>query len=53
MNDELKIFDWLLPLGEDEQFVGNLKRTLNSVNPIGGTELNYETGDLGDTKDEG
>ena len=50
MNDELEIFDWLLPLEEDEQFIGNLKRNLNSENSIGGTEFNYEIGDLGEEK---
>ena len=48
MNDLIEIFDWLLPLEEDEQFVGGLKKDLSLENPIGGTELNYELGDFGD-----
>jgi len=37
-------FDWLLPLEEDEQFVGGLKEKLNEDNPIRGTGVNYEIG---------
>ena len=52
MNNMVEIFDWLLPLEEDEQFVGGLKKDLGPENPIGGTELNYETGDFGDMEEE-
>ena len=48
MNDVHDIFDWLLPLEEDEQFLGGLKKKLGENNPIGGTEFNYEIGDLGE-----
>ena len=44
--------DWLLPIEDDEQFVGGLKKTLNEDNPIGGTVENYENGDLGDMEEE-
>ena len=46
MNNNEISFDWLLPLEDEEQFVGGLKKDLNSENPIGGTGLNYETGDF-------
>ena len=49
MNDTVEIFDWLLPLEEDEQFVGGLKKALGPENPIGGTVLFGETGDFEDT----
>lgn len=40
--EEEIILDWLLPLEDDEQFIGGLKKTLNEDNPIGGTVENYE-----------
>ena len=46
MNTNEISFDWLLPLEDEEQFVGGLKKDLNEDNPIGGTGLNYETGDF-------
>ncbi len=43
--------DWLLPLEDDEQFVGGLKKELNENNPIKGIGVNYEVGDLGEEDD--
>lgn len=45
-------FDWLLPLEDDEQFVGGLKKTLNEDNPIGGTERFPEIGDFGPLEEQ-
>lgn len=47
MNNEEITLDWLLPLEDNEQFVGGLKKGLNSENPIGGTDRFKETGDFG------
>ena len=52
MNNTVGIFDWLLPLEEDEQFVGGLKKALGPENPIGGSVLFGETGDFEDMEEE-
>ncbi len=47
--------DWLLPLEDDEQFVGGMNKKLkdlNEDNPIGGMEMNYEIGDIDLGEDE-
>ncbi len=53
INEEITL-DWLLPLEDDEQFVGGLNKELkdlNENNPIGGIGVNYEIGDF-DLEDE-
>ena len=44
--------DWLLPLEDDEQFVGGLKKTLSEENPIGGTDRFKELGEFGNLEDD-
>ncbi len=50
MNPKNEItLSWLLPLEEDEQFVGGVNKKLQDIgenNPIGGTERYGETGDI-------
>ena len=49
MNNEEITLDWLLPLEDDEQFVGGVNKKLkdlNENNPIGGLGVNYETDPL-------
>ncbi len=44
--------DWLLPLDDDEQFVGGKKKIeINENNPVGGIGVNYETDILGEEDD--
>ena len=43
-NGEITL-DWLLPLEDEEQFVGGVNKkleALNENNPIGGIGVNYE-----------
>ena len=50
-NNEISL-DWLLPLEDDEQFVGGLKKDLGPNSPIGGTDRFKETGSFGSNGEE-
>jgi len=54
INEEITL-DWLLPLEDDEQFVGGMNKKIKDLgenNPIGGIGVNYETGPFGDDEGE-
>ena len=52
-NNEI-ILDWLLPLEDEEQFVGGMNKKLKDLsanNPIEGIGVNYETGPIDEEED--
>ena len=51
--DEITL-SWLLPLEEDEQFVGGVNKKLQDIgenNPIGGTEHFAEDGEIDENEE--